>query len=511
MTPLQSSNLETALVVGLLVVLVVVRWSGIIARSGPWKHRVDWPATLLAAVLGAAWVTRVEGPFWFATFPLTASDFGQYCTALADMPIAKGVNTVASGQRSIVAGAIPRLLADHMGPLSALGGGALLATTVYCGAAFAMARLLHSRLAGACAVAAIGLFAPLVALPRMMTFYPEVAAIAALAAAGAIAALVCRTPQSAAFAGLGAGLLALADVRGWLLLVPGLLVALVGALARGSWPRWARVLLLCLPLVLAWTVAARPGVMPWSTLSEQVTAHVQDAGERRGLHLPFVHPTKAQSFNFGQGVPEQILPTLRLLQEKRTVAQAFAPTSETQVATACLTGLAGLLLPVGLLAAFALRRAPIRIGALLILSVPGAFAAWEAASLIPHPRQFLIPMLMGPVLVGVAVGALFGNTGAPGTSPARTGARVLLSGFAHLVIALGLAAVVRYGQAGKPVTTQLRWPALVDSEPARTWAALDGGRIDGESMSCFNLLQAERSRGGEPWPIWIERPRPRTK
>lgn len=499
MSPLQASNLGTALVAVFVVLIVLVRWSGVIPRSGPWRHRVDWPATLLAAVLGAAWVTRVEGPSWFTTFPLTASDFGQYCTALADMPIAKGANSIATGQRSIVAGAIPRLLSDHMGPLSALGGGALLATAVYCGAAFAMARLLHSRLAGACAVAAIGLFAPLVALPRMLTFYPEVTAIAALAAAGAIAALVCRTPQSAAFAGLGAGLLALADVRGWLLLVPGLLVALVGALARGNWPRWTRLLLVCLPLVLSWGVAARPGVMPWATLSEQITSHVQDAGSRRGLHLPFVHPTKAQSFAFGQGVPSQILPTLRFLQETRRVSRSFEPTRETQAATACLTGLAGLLVPVGMLAAFALRRAPIRIAALVILSVPGALAAWESASLIPHPRQFLIPMLMGPVLVGIAVGALYGSGG-------RTGGQALLSGLAHLVIALGLAAVVRYGQAGKPVATQLRWPALVDSEPARTWAALDGGRVDAESMACFNLLQAERSRGRDPWPLWIERP-----
>lgn len=493
-----------------LLALILLACGGRLLRpgaEGPWRHRVDWPLALLAGLVGAVWLTRVNGPFWFSAFPLTASDFGRYCTAVSGGPR-------AGDQASVVAGALPTLLAPRVGVLVGLAAGAFWATTLFCGALYACARLLHSRLAGGLTLGALCLFVPLTAMPRMMSFYPEVAAVAALATAGAVASLVLRTRGSAALAGLGAGLVAVSDVRGWLWVGPGLFVALVGALGSSRHSRWSRLLCLLAPVAVSWWFAGLPGVMPSASLSEQFAGYVVDAGRGRGLTVSVPAPLAAESFAFGTSPLGYVGPSLAYLQRTQGLISGSEPSPEIRVAWACIRQLGVLLIPCAVGAVLSLRRWPLRALGLAILVVPNVLAVSQAVRMLPHARQLLVPMMLGPVIIGVAAAGIFADSG-PRWWPRLTVSlrdppqrwRSFAWPVLQLVLVSCFALWAQFGAHGQPVTVALRWPQLVDSEPATTWAALAGGRLDPEAKECFRLMQAELAVGRSPWPWWIERPR----
>jgi len=475
---------------------------------------VDWPLTLLAGVLGAAWLLKVNGPAWFTLFPLTTSDFGQYCAAIHSHQGVAGA--AAAAQRSIVAGALPTWLGQYTGVLHALAGGALVATAVFCSALYAAARVLHSRLAGGLALGATCLFLPLVAIPRMLSFYPEFVATAAVAACGALANVAYRTRATALFAGAGAGLLAITDVRGWPMMVPGLAVALLAALLPAKHARWTRVVSVLAPLLLCWWIGGRPGVTPSGNLSVQFAAYVGDALRSRGIEPRVPAPGPHEQFSFGSGPIADLVPSVRYIQRITALVDGKPLSPEARLAGMFTGALWGWCTPWLGLAGFALRREPLRLAALAVLVIAAVNGVAQAAALVPHPRQFLVPMLVGPVVIGVAAAGLLVDVGSPWlplpaslVDPTREGrARQVLRGTLTLGLVLAFALVFQFGNGGRPLASRAAWPSLVDTEPRTTWAALGGSALDHETSGCLEMLEQERAAGHDPWPPWIERPGP---
>lgn len=501
--------------VGVVALAGLVRWGRLLRDDGPWRHRVDWPLTLVAGVLGATWLLKVNGPAWFTLFPLTSSDFGQYCAAIRSQ---QGTGLVAPAtQRSIVAGALPMWLGHYTGLLTALAGGALVATAVFASAVFAAARVLHSRLAGGLAVGATCLFLPLVALPRTLSFYPELVAAGALAACAALAHVTYRTRVTALFAGLAAGLLAISDARGWLMLTPALAVSLAAALSPGKPSRWIRVVCVLAPLGASWWIAGRPGVMPAGTLPVQFAAYIGDALRSRGLEPLVPPPGPTERFSFGNSPAADLVPSVKYILRIGALTRGTEPSPETELARTFTSTLWAWCVPWLGLAAFALRRAPPRLLALTALVIPAVSGVAQAAALVPQPRQFLVPMLVGPIVIGVAAAGLLVDVGTPWVRlpaglvdpPRQSGARRWLRGGLAFALVLGFALVFEFGNAGRPLASRAEWPSLVDTEPRTTWAALHGATPDDQTTDCLLMLKQERDAGHDPWPPWIERPGPK--
>ncbi|HCH65649.1 MAG: hypothetical protein CL927_11470 [Deltaproteobacteria bacterium] len=256
--------------IGLLLVAMCFRL--LPGRYGETRHWEDFACTIVA---GLAMVGL--GGIWLATFPLedssviTTSDFSEYCRSVA--AAADGRHTEWSPNRSRLSGLLPILLSPRLGTQDALlvnawGGQALLGAGL-----FLWGRSLHSPLAGIAAVLAACTLAPLVALGRMLTFYPVI--VGSLTFSTGVVAFACRWPskRTAFAAGLAVGLTLLVDLRGLLWAVPllglaGLRMAAVGHI-RAVGMLWCA---LVTPIAMAWWWA--PWAYPPQTTSLEVLAEL---------------------------------------------------------------------------------------------------------------------------------------------------------------------------------------------------------------------------------------------
>lgn len=486
--------------------LFVLRWFRCTEKNGPWQHRIDWAWLISASLAGTFWIIWINGRGWFEAFPLTASDFDQYCAAVSKSNATPEDTMTTSMLRSVVAGAVPIKLGQSMGVLKALAGGSFFSTFLYCGSIYTIARLLHSRIAGGCVLAMVGLFIPLVAMPRNITFYPEGMAIAAMAAAAAMASVVQRTQTTAILAGVTAGLLALSDARGWLLMGPGIIAAFLGVFAPAPSARWRRFLCLCIPVIISWYIAHFPGVMPTSPFSDQFARYIADVERMRNMAINVSYPSKAQAFVYGSSPLTDLWPTLNYLKQLRNSVNGIAPAHDSQMASDALNTLGYLLIPAALLTAFSMRRQPLALLALSILCLPGVLGAIETAHLLPHARQFFIPLMLAPLVVGLATFAI-GTPPEKTEAPAYTWPKILLRSLVQIAFVIGTGLLVQSGLNGYPLASYMNWPSVLDAQPKGIWEAVNQNTVDRSAKLCYSLIVKEREAGQDPWPWWIPAPK----
>ena len=157
--------------------------------------------------------------------PWNTADFVDYCSAVLNMA---GEQAPWPTKRSQLAGLLPQLFYGGSGVTYALRAGAVLSTFLLGCGLYGWGRLLAGRSAGVFTVIAALSFAPVTRLPRMLTFYPEVAAMLVIGAALVTAGLLSKKPKGLGWAGAGIGLVLCADVRGLVWAVPWMAAALWG-------------------------------------------------------------------------------------------------------------------------------------------------------------------------------------------------------------------------------------------------------------------------------------------
>ena len=223
--------------------------------ASPWRSRVDLPLAVASGAAGGLLLAFGFARRFAVVYPLSASDFGQYCEVVD--ALVRGEGAGLSTSRSVIAAWLPAALTGSLGLIDALAVSALLGSMVICGAVYLWARTLWSPLAGIATVLLTGAMGPLAVLPRDVSFYPAIIASSALAAAGVAACFRFRGPAPAALAGAGIALGLLVDIRGVLLGAALVGPALIAALARAASPRGAalRAALVLVPLVASWWIA----------------------------------------------------------------------------------------------------------------------------------------------------------------------------------------------------------------------------------------------------------------
>ena len=405
-------------VVPLLLLAVLVRRFG---RSGgpnePWCARIDLSMALglalMNTLLSAAWMTR----YFLFRYALTASDFGQYCESLG--AFRSGNLELWAKQRSLVAGALPGVLAETLGVVDALLVGAVLSHVAMGIGIFLWARAVHSRLAGAAAVLLASAVAPLVHLTRTVTFYPETVAGCVLSAAAAVMALRFRTLGAVAFSGVVTSLVLLLDVRGLLWALPAAgLTAFASLLLHTPLRKLAGLGLLAGALALSSHVGKLTTWEITPSLEQQTSFYVDEALRRYQPNNPNAglstdEELASSRFVWGRTRVAEIPQTLAFLWELR---QRLPEGIEDQPETAYgrRTHVTPWVLPAALgllLGVWGARRRPWLALGFIGTVVPFAVAIQGTAQMVGHSRYIANGITMVPVLLGlgfavVAKGAL---------------------------------------------------------------------------------------------------------
>lgn len=393
----------------------------------PWSWRWD---PLLA--LGGGLALGIGGSWWLASFhlniwPLTASDFFQYCDSVG--AVQHGQRAGFWEQRSFVAAQLPGLLARRYGVLGGLAVAAGVSLGLTGSALYLWGRAVYGRFAGVATVLLAGAVAPVVLLSRTVTFYPESVATSAGCAATAALAARFRTGGSLLAAGLGAGLVLLTDVRGLWWALPALGVAGFAALAA-PW-RWIplRVGLLLAPVVASWWIGRAVSVWDAPGLATQTEAFVRDVVAKVGApppQLPEIRPE--DDFLWGRSSPTEIPAALaRAAGFARLIPPEAARFGEAvYFRMNHVTPWALPALGAALLAAFGVRRRPWSALALAGPLVPYLVSLPTAALVLTHPRYLAVSFAGLPVLLGVAAAVAGTRTGEGIPPRGRAPAGVLL-------------------------------------------------------------------------------------
>ncbi len=384
-----------------------------------WPGRITAPGltlldALLAVLLGIC-IAPVAA-VWLAPFTVPGSralgspDFGEYCWHVGlyvlDALHEWGVN------RSKLAGLPAGLLAKHFGVLDGLLLNAIGSLAVVVGAVYLWARALHGRAAGIAAAVLLAAVGPLVALGRMVTFYPTVTAGLALASAGAACALRWRTVGTVALAGIGAGIALLIDARGLLWALPavglGALACVVGSVGR-PWTLPLRCAALVLPLVLSHQLGSWAYEPDSRSLESQVA--IYDELVERGVPVPVEQPGLAPGFQYiwGHSDIRNIPYTLgHLRQESDYVPEWYHQRPE--VREGWRRSGKPWVVPVAisvLVALWGLRRRPWLVVALVGSVFPFLVSMQGAVVMKTSNLRFVgSAMVFVPVVLGVAFGVL---------------------------------------------------------------------------------------------------------
>lgn len=384
---------------------------------------------VVAAVL-AAWVL---GPASLAGGVVTGADFQEYCATVASVR-GDGVEHYYA-MRSRAPALVPGLLAGPLGVVDGLGLASLLGCGLLAAGLYAWGRALHGRLAGACA-ALLGLGLPPLALaPRLLSFYPLIAAMLVAAAAAAAWALRSRSLLALAVGGCGVGLALLADGIGLIWALPCLVVVVVAA-ARAPLKRTPlRLGVVLLPIVLSFAVG-RWAYAPTHPLELQLSIMVRTNAPAPAMGPPGEEPA---GYRWGWSNPLAVPATLwRVWDASRSAGSTLQHQQGVQRARAQhvapwlpLLGVA--LVPAGL----ALRRRPWLLLALLLGCLPFAAMLQRAASMETNLRFLLLSLPFVPLLLGLAVAWALEGSVADGPAVDAPGwTRALRPGLALALLAL---------------------------------------------------------------------------
>lgn len=457
-----------------------------------WRTRVDIPLTLFAGVLMAAlssfWLARYHLKGW----PLTASDFAQYCQSVASLQ--SGGFQYWVSQRSVPSGWLAGMLSRDVGVVGGLVLSTLIAQAVTGSAIFLWARAAHGRVAGIASVLVACAVAPLVVLSRTVTFYPMFVAACALCSAGAMLAVRYRNLPALFMGGLGVGVALLMDVRGLYWALAGLVITCIGVVPRyiGHLPKRLGVVLA--PIAASWFVARATTLPNAQGLDYQTRFFIEDAVARVPGASVDLGAVSGQDFLWGRSYPWEIPGAiLRLMAMTAKIPPELAQSVE--VAHNRETYLLPWIGPVvgGLLLwVLRMRLRPWTMAAFLISLGPFAVAYVTTATTLAHPRYLAVAMLAVPVALGVPLGAF---VGAP--SPPKVG--IPLLGFL-LVLVLGVVPSWLSPVAG--------WRVAFKAEMEPRVFQLQAVPMDNQNAYCVIALARDRyrERTWSPYPYPVALP-----
>ena len=387
----------------LLLAILCLRF---VPNRGAVPSRIEEAAWILAA----AGLMVGLGGIWLGTFPLegsgviTTSDFSEYCRSVA--AAADGRHTAWSANRSRLSGLTAIVLSPHLGTQDALLVNAWVGTGLLGAGLYLWGRAVHSPLAGIAAVLLACTMPPVVALGRMLTFYPVI--VGTLTFATGVVAAACRWPsiRSAVAAGGAIGLALLVDLRGLLWAIP--LLGLSGLwLAASAKPRAipARWLALLLPIAAAWWWA--PWAYPPQTTSLEVLAELSKGwqGVVKDWHARPPGPSDG-GYIWGRSDISRIPDTIRWLAAQGDRVPDFLRTHPRTMAglQSYLLPLRNILTAASIVAVAGTLRSPTRLVLMVGTSVPFALALNGAIAARFAGLRFLgngMPFLA--ILAGVVV------------------------------------------------------------------------------------------------------------
>ena len=398
----------------LLLIAALLRLYG--ARSNasePWSTRIDMG---LAVGSGAAATGISHGwmaHYFVSRYPLTASDFGQYCESIG--VFRDGFLQGWVKQRSVVAGSLPALFADSLGVVDGLLVSAWISHFVMGVGLFLWARAAHSRLAGMMAVLLSCALAPLVHLTRTVTFYPETVAGCVLTAAGAMLAMRYRSLPAFLFSSVAMGLVLLLDVRGLLWALPALGLTLVAVmLARGWFRKLVGLVIVVACLAGSHTIGGKTFWEETPSLEQQTVYYVDEAIRRFSPNDPEAGLATEQDyaeshFVWGRDGLKTIPQTLQFLWTlKQNLPDGIEDQQETaygrrvHVSPWVFPAFVGLCL--GVIGAF--RRRWLAAGFVGTV-FPFAVALEGTAQMVGHSRYMANGITMVPVLLGVGFAVVY--------------------------------------------------------------------------------------------------------
>lgn len=476
----------------LLVPLLARLVSGERNGDDPWRTRVDVPLALASGVgvaaLCAFWLARYHLKGW----PLTASDFAQYCQSVASMQA--GTMAYWVPQRSVGAGLAAALMSRELGVLGGLIASTLLSQAVIGTAVYLWGRAAHGRVAGVASAILVGAVAPLVVLSRTVTFYPPFIAACAVCSAGAMLAVRFRTLPALFAGGLGASLVLLADVRGLYWALAGLTITLIGAVPPylGRLPR--RLLVVFAPVVASWFVGRALLLPDTPGLDSQLQIYVADAVQRTSGAAVDLPPIPADDFVWGRSSPLAIPGALvRMAELTQLLPAELAQTVEVaHNRSAHLTPWLGLVAVSVLLWVLRMRLRPWTMLAFLLSLGPYALTFWSTATTLAHARYLALAMLAIPVALGVPLGAFIG---AP--SPLKVAAPLL-----------GLLLVLVLGVVPSWLSPVASWREPFNAELEPQVFQLQAVGMQAANAQCVVALARDRYRGRDwdPYSYPVELP-----
>ena len=398
----------------LLLIAALLRFYGAGSNaSAPWSTRIDLGLALGSGAVATGLSHGWMADYFVSRYPLTASDFGQYCESIG--VFRDGFLQGWVKQRSVVAGSLPAMFADTMGVVDGLLVGAWISHFLMGVGLFLWARAAHSRFAGLMAVLLSCALAPLVHLTRTVTFYPETVAGCVLTAAGAMLSMRYRSLPAFLFSGLAMGLVLLLDVRGLLWALPALGLTIVAVLLARGWARkLVGLMMIFACLAGSHKIGGETNFEETPSLEQQTVYYVDEAIRRFSPNDPQAGLATEQDyaeshFVWGLDGLKTIPQTLQFLWNlKQNLPEGIENQQETaygrrvHVSPWVFPAFIGLCL--GVVGAF--RRRWLAAGFVGTV-VPFAIALEGTAQMVGHSRYMANGITMVPVLLGVGFAVIY--------------------------------------------------------------------------------------------------------
>lgn len=489
----------------LLLLPLVLRWLPLRGegRDPAWSWRIDGlVAPVLGLGLAGLFTTTMVHPV-ADTFPLSASDFDQYCEMVAR--VADGTAGGYFSPRFTPPAWFPASISQHLGIIDALAVQSLLALAIASGALYLWGWAVHSRTAGVLAALLTAAVAPLVFMVRDLTFYPVLVAGVASMGAGLALCVRSRGVGAAALLGLACAATLLTDVRGVLYAGPVLGLGVLVALARARSPGTAvlRIGALAAPVALSWLVAHQVVSHDTTGLEEQAVRYLEHAvvaagGEQGWRETVTAADPTLPGFLWGHSSPLALPVTFLRLQQLGQALPAVvraAPNSQVLRAEYVTPWLLPALVASALVLG-GLARRPWRLLALLGGTLPCLLMLYSASSALPQERHLATALLPMPLLFGVFIALAADRQGPVGTW--KEGPRRWPWRSALLMAAVMLAL---WGFPGSWLSPAVRWRrGLVQTEPRVTLQKVLADDVD-QPDTCSRTLSHQQQR----LPAWPSR------